>query len=91
MYPSKHVYLNARDVVVQIISGAVDGFAHDALLADYGKLYGATRCVRVEDDRPIWIGGSYDSTSGVFSPPPSPEPEPEPIVEEPINDDAPII
>jgi hypothetical protein len=88
---AKHAYLNADNVVVQVISGAVDGAAHDALLADYGKLYGATRCVRVDETTAVWIGGTYDSTSGVFSPPPSPEPEPEPIVEEPINDDAPII
>lgn len=86
---AKHVYLNSDAIVVQVVSGAVDGFVHDALLADYGKLYGATRCVRVDEDRPVWIGGSYDATSGEFSPPPSPEPEV--IVEETMNDDAPII
>lgn len=74
-----HVYLNAQDIVVQVITGGVDGAAHDALLRDYNFLYGAVRCVRVEDRRPVWIGGSY--TDGVFAPPPEPEPLPEPLPE----------
>lgn len=73
---SKHVYLNADDLVVQVISGRVDGAAHDGLLRDYGFLYGAVRCVRVEGETPVWIGGSY--TDGEFTPPPAPEPLPEP-------------
>jgi hypothetical protein len=83
----RHAYIDPSNVVVQIITGGVDGSAHDSLLAVYADLFGATRCVRVEDDRSIWIGGSYDPDSGVFSPPPSPEPEPE-IVEEITNDAA---
>jgi hypothetical protein len=75
---TRHVYLDASDKVVQIIAGAVDGTAHDALLKDYGALYGAVRCVRIEDGRPVWTGGFY--TGGEFTPPPAPpvEPEPEP-------------
>jgi hypothetical protein len=76
---AKHAYLNAEDTVVQVISGAVDGAAHDALLADYGVLFGAVRCVRVDGETPVWIGGSY--TDGVFTPPPAPEPLPEPLPE----------
>ena len=76
---ARHAYLNADGIVVQVISGAVDGVAHDALLRDYGILYGAVSCVRVEDDRAIWIGGSY--TDGAFAPPPEPEPLPEPALE----------
>jgi hypothetical protein len=75
----KHAYLNADDLVVQVIAGAVDGAAHDALLRDYGVLFGAVRCVRVEGETPVWIGGSY--TDGVFAPPPVPEPLPEPLPE----------
>jgi hypothetical protein len=45
---AKHIYLNADDLVVQVISGAVDGAAHDALLRDYNVLFGAVRCVRVD-------------------------------------------
>jgi len=76
---SKHVYLSADSIVVQVIHGAVDGAAHDSLLADYGFLYKAVRCVRVEGETPVWIGGSY--TDGVFAPPPAPEPLPEPTLE----------
>ena len=76
---AKHVYLNAEDVVVQVISGGVDGVAHDALLRDYGVLFGAVRCIRIEDERPVWIGGSY--TDGEFTPPPAPPVEPEPQLE----------
>ena len=76
----RHAYLNGDDQVVQILSGALEGAAHDQLLADYGALYGATRCVQVLDETtPIWIGGSY--TGGEFTPPapePQPEPQPEP-------------
>lgn len=72
---AKHVYLNTEDVVVQVISGGVDGVAHDALLRDYGVLFGAVRCIRIEDERPVWIGGSY--TDGEFTPPPAPPVEPE--------------
>jgi len=64
---AKHAYLDANGTVVQVISGAVDGVAHDALLRDYGILYGAVSCVRVEDETPVWIGGSY--TDNQFLPP----------------------
>lgn len=76
---ARHAYLNSDDQVVQVLSGALEGTAHDALLKDYGALYGAVRCVQVpSEETPIWIGGSY--TSGEFTPPPAPpvEPEPEP-------------
>jgi hypothetical protein len=78
---TKHAYLNADSIVVQVIHGAVDGAAHDALLRDYGVLFGAVRCVRVVDSSaPIWIGGTYDAVNG-FTPPPQPEPLPEPLPE----------
>jgi hypothetical protein len=75
----KHAYLNADGIVVQVISGAVDGATHDRFLADYGVLFGAVRCIRVDAQTPVWIGGSY--TDGVFAPPPVPEPLPEPLPE----------
>ena len=75
----KHAYLNADGIVVQVITGAVDGATHDRFLADYGVLFGAVRCVRVDAETPVWIGGSY--TDGVFAPPPEPEPLPEPLPE----------
>jgi hypothetical protein len=75
----KHVYLDAQDIVVQVISGALEGPTHDQFLADYGVLFAAVRCVRVDAETPVWIGGSY--TDGVFAPPPVPEPLPEPLPE----------
>jgi hypothetical protein len=75
----RYAYLNADGIVVQAIAGALDAPAHDALLRDYGILYGAVSCVRVEDDRAIWIGGSY--TDGEFTPQPEPEPLTEVITE----------
>ena len=74
---ARHAYIDANGLVVQIISGAVDGAAHDALLRDYGALYGAVRCIRVDAETPVWIGGTYDEATG-FTPPPAPEPQPEP-------------
>ena len=75
----RHAYLNADDKVVQVIAGGVDGETHDAFLEVYRALYGAVRCIRIEDERPVWIGGSY--TDGEFTPPPAPPVEPEPQLE----------
>ncbi len=75
----RHAYLNAEDVVVQVIAGGVEGETHDAFLEVYAKLFGAVRCIRIEDERPVWIGGSY--TGGEFTPPPAPPVEPEPQLE----------
>lgn len=75
----RHAYLNADDIVVQVIAGGVDGQTHDAFLEVYRALYGAVRCIRIEDERPVWIGGSY--TDGEFTPPPAPPVEPEPQLE----------
>jgi len=87
----RYAFINQDGVVVNVIEGVLSEYETSRLLADYRVLFGATSFVIVAPDVPVWSGGSYDSTSGVFSPPPSREPEPEPIVEEPINDDAPII
>lgn len=84
------VFLNANDIVVQIIAGDLNDAQLGAFLRDYEIIFGAKKSVVVDDSVSVWIGGSYDATSGEFSPPPSPEPEPEEIVEETTNDDAPI-
>ena len=47
----KHAYLDANGTVVQVISGAVDGAAHDALLADYGVPPERLRMLRSFDPR----------------------------------------
>lgn len=79
----RHAYLDSADVVVQVISGGVNGMAHDMLLSTYAAIFGAVRCVQVADNRPIWIGGSY--TDGEFTPPPALEPLPEPLPEPPLE------
>jgi hypothetical protein len=71
----KYAFINAEGVVVNIISGALDESQLAQFLRDYAILFGAVNFVGVEDDAPVWIGGSYDSDSGIFTPPPIPEPE----------------
>ena len=75
----RYAFLSADDRVVQIIVGSVTESQLQRLEADYGVLFGAVRCVRVDAETPVWIGGSY--TDGVFAPPPVPEPLPEPLPE----------
>jgi hypothetical protein len=87
----RYVFIDADGVIVNVIEGVLSEYEASRLLADYRVLFGATSFIVVAPDVMVWSGGSYDATSGVFSPPPTPEPEPEPIVEETMNDDAPII
>ena len=82
---SLYAFVNGDGVVVQVISALVlTDDEQQRLLRDYEIIFGARAIVRVDDDVRVWIGGSYDATSGVFSPPPPP------IIEEIVNDDAPI-
>ncbi len=81
----RYAFVNAENIVVQIISALVlTEEEQDRFLRDYEIIFGARAIVRVDDEVRVWIGGSYDATSGVFSPPPPP------IIEETVNDDAPI-
>jgi hypothetical protein len=94
---SRYVYFDAQGVIVNVIIGDFTLEEEALFFAQHRDSFGAAGFVQVGTDvRPI-IGGSYDATSGEFSPPPSPEPEPlvvdgtsEVIVEETTNDDAPI-
>jgi hypothetical protein len=92
-----YAFIDSNGIVVQSITGSLTDNQVAGFLRDYGALFGAISFVIVGDDRAVWIGGSYDSDSGVFSPPPSPEPEIvegtseeiiEEIAEEPTNDAA---
>jgi hypothetical protein len=80
----RYAFINQDGVVVNVIEGVLSEYETSRLLADYRVLFGAASFVVVAPDVPVWSGGPYDSTSGVFSPPPSPEPEvvPEEIVPE---------
>lgn len=81
----RYAFTNSSGIVVNVIVGALAESQQQALLKDYGVLFGATAIVAVDAETSVWIGGSY--TDGVFAPPPEPEPEPEvlpdpePIVE----------
>lgn len=88
MSPEVYAFINGEMVVVNVITGSLTEEQLRRFESDYGILFGSTQSVRVASGRPVWIGGSYDPSSGDFSPPPSPEPEP--TVEEIVNDDAPI-
>ena len=84
----KTAFLDRDNRVVNLLVGDLT----DDERARFVELYhylGAHSAVSVDEGVIVWIGGSYDATSGEFSPPPSPEPKAE-IVEETINDDAPI-
>jgi hypothetical protein len=84
----RYAFTNNLGDVVNLILGNLSEAQLARFLEDQRALFGATSFVIVDDDRTVWIGGSYDSDSGVFSPPPSPEPEP--VVEEIVNVDSPI-
>jgi len=71
-----YVFVNEDGLVVNQIVGDLSEAQLARFLADQRALFGATSSVIVDDDRVVWIGGSYDSDSGVFTPPPTPEPEP---------------
>jgi hypothetical protein len=85
----RYAFLNVENTVVQVIVGDLDETQQARFVSDYRGPFGAESVVQVDDDRSVWIGGSYDSSSGEFSPPPSSEPQP--IIEEIPNDDAQII
>ena len=70
-----YAFISADGVVVNLIVGALSPIEEERFLADYRALFGATSFVVVASEVPVWIGGSYDSDSGTFTPPPTPEPE----------------
>lgn len=84
--PSRYVYYDAQGVIVNIIVADLTIEEEALFFAQHQDAFGAVGFVQVGTDHRPMIGGSYDATSGVFSPPP----QPETIVEETTNDDAPI-
>lgn len=71
----KTIFLNSENIIVQMISGLLDDQSKKAFLRDYGMIYHAVSILEVDDSTRVWIGGTYDPSSGEFLPPPSPEPE----------------
>ena len=89
MLPDRYAFISADGVVVQVISGILSETQLSTFLSDYRALFGAESAIAIADPSvSVWIGGSYNPESGTFAPPPSPEPEQ--LVEEIVNDDAPI-
>jgi len=88
MSPKRYAFINGEGTVVNVISGALDEPQLAQFLRDYATLFGAVDSLEVEADGLVWIGGSYDQESGVFSPPPISEPDP--VIEEIVNGDASI-
>ena len=81
----KTAVINSEAVVVNLLAGIIPDDQDAAFMAHFARAYGVVSFIRITDETTaVWIGGSYDSTSGVFSPPPSPEPEvvPEEIIPE---------
>jgi len=81
MLPSVYAFINAENLVVNVISGALTQSQQTQFLRDYAILFAAVAIVEVEPDTAVWIGGSY--TDGEFTPPPAPEPLPE-VLPEPL-------
>jgi hypothetical protein len=65
------VFVNASNVVVQIIVGELDASQQVVFLRDYAILFGATALVTT--DRSVWIGGTYNPTDNTFTTPTPPE------------------
>jgi hypothetical protein len=80
----RYAFIDSNGIVVNLIVGALAPIEQQRLLADYRVLFGAVEIVAVDDGVGVWIGGSYDASSGAFTPPPTPEPEPI-VVETPIE------
>jgi len=72
----RYAFLDSSNTVVQVIVGELNEEQQQVFLRDYAILFNATQIVAVEDDRSVWIGGSY--TDGEFTPAPEPQPEPLP-------------
>jgi hypothetical protein len=61
------VFVNASNVVVQIIVGELDANQQAVFLRDYAILFGATALVTT--DQSVWISGTYNPTDNTFNPP----------------------
>jgi hypothetical protein len=71
--------IDASGTVVNLLKGQIIPEQQSAFVEHFSRQYGPISLCVVEDDRAIWIGGSY--TEGEFTPPPEPEPLPEVITE----------
>lgn len=64
----RFAFVNADGIVVNFIVGDLDEQQQAQFLRDYGILFGATQIILVDVDQTVWIGGTYDESTGEFSP-----------------------
>ena len=63
----RYAFINAYNIVVQVITGALNQEQQAMFLRDYSVLFGAVGIIEVESETSVWIGGEY--TGGQFLPP----------------------
>lgn len=64
-----YAFLNAENIVVQLISGWLNERQQAQFLRDYAVLFGAVAVIEVDESTRIWIGGTYNPTDNTFAPP----------------------
>lgn len=73
-----YAFLNADSTVTQVISGLLNEQQQAQFLRDYAVPFQAVAVIEVAEAVRVWIGGTYDATTGEFLPPPAPPSEPTP-------------
>lgn len=74
-----YAFINAENIVTQVISGLLNEQQQAQFLRDYAVPFGAVVVIEVPEPVRVWIGGTYNPADNTFTPPPPPpEPEPEP-------------
>ena len=66
-------FVNCDMTVIQAVSGDLNAAQLAQLEHDYAGLFGAEFSIPVGEDVTVWIDGTYDPDTGIFSPPPTPE------------------
>jgi hypothetical protein len=66
-------FVDADMVVVNAIGGDLNAAQIAQFERDYGVIFGAEFSIPVGESVTVWIGGTYDPETGIFSPPPTPE------------------
>lgn len=77
------VFLDANNIVVNVIAGVLDENDQGRFLEIYRVIFNAATVMTVASGQPVWIGGSYDPETNTFA-----EPE-QPQIEQPIEPEEP--
>jgi hypothetical protein len=69
-----YAFINAENIVIQVISGVLNAQQQAQFLRDYSVLFGAVAVIEVDANVSVWIGGTYNPTDNTFTAPlPPPE------------------